>query len=253
VKTLQQILVQFLLFPHSSFSMIFQINDFLGNKLAETFIFERLIQLFKQFRIYYFLCFIAIAVGLIAVAFLKKGEFVLYLNSLHTDSLNEVFIVITKLGEWIGGILIGASILLFAKTKHFVVFLVAVLISSLSSQLLKREVYPQEKRPSYVFEDLKEIENFKRHIYYTFPSGHTTASFTFYTAFVFAFRRKRIQVLAFTVATLVGLSRIYLGQHYLYDVVAGAVLGLIITSICNYFIVRYLQDKERLNKTLFPL
>jgi len=57
---------------------------------------------------------------------------------------------------------------------------------------------------------------------HSFPSGHATSSFAAATVLAFAVRRRWP---AFTLATLVAFSRIYVGVHYPLDVVSGALLG----------------------------
>jgi undecaprenyl-diphosphatase len=59
---------------------------------------------------------------------------------------------------------------------------------------------------------------------YSFPSGHTATAFA--TATVIGLLHPRLRLPAFGLATLVGLSRIYLGVHFLFDVLAGAALGI---------------------------
>lgn len=59
---------------------------------------------------------------------------------------------------------------------------------------------------------------------YSFPSGHTLHLFIFAT--VLMFFDKRIGIPALILASLVGLSRIYLYVHFPTDVLAGAALGI---------------------------
>jgi undecaprenyl-diphosphatase len=75
---------------------------------------------------------------------------------------------------------------------------------------------------------------------YGFPSGHTMGSTLFYGALaVFAahsVRTWRWRVLVFWIAALavalIGLSRIYLGAHYLTDVVGAIAVGLAWQAFC---------------------
>jgi undecaprenyl-diphosphatase len=68
---------------------------------------------------------------------------------------------------------------------------------------------------------------------YSFPSGHTMNSAVFYVALaliIWSIFGRRIGVASMTVAVIltigVGISRIYLGYHYLSDVVGGFAAGL---------------------------
>lgn len=60
---------------------------------------------------------------------------------------------------------------------------------------------------------------------YSFPSGHTTAAFSLAVSYMVVFQYLCVPL--FSCALLVGISRIYLGQHYPSDVLAGSALGTI--------------------------
>ncbi len=62
--------------------------------------------------------------------------------------------------------------------------------------------------------------------YSSFPSGHTTVAFAAATVFALEYKdRPVIPVIAYTSATLIGLSRIMENKHWTTDVFVGAVLG----------------------------
>lgn len=60
----------------------------------------------------------------------------------------------------------------------------------------------------------------------SFPSGHATTAFA--AAVAVAVLMPRFRVAAVALAFVVALSRVYLGVHFVLDVLAGAVLGTLI-------------------------
>jgi membrane-associated phospholipid phosphatase len=60
----------------------------------------------------------------------------------------------------------------------------------------------------------------------SFPSGHTVGAFALAGVVLFASRSWPLRVIAFALATAVGLSRILAFRHWTSDVTASAVLGL---------------------------
>jgi undecaprenyl-diphosphatase len=61
---------------------------------------------------------------------------------------------------------------------------------------------------------------------YSFPSGHATVSFACATVLALAVPRLRWPL--FALAALISFSRVYVGVHYPFDVLAGALLGVAI-------------------------
>lgn len=82
---------------------------------------------------------------------------------------------------------------------------------------------------------------------YSFPSGHTAASFA---VGVLLFRKlpKRYGIPALVLAALIGFSRLYLGVHYPSDVLAGALLGTGISYAAEVF---WLAAEEIVKKHRF--
>ncbi|MEK6932483.1 MAG: phosphatase PAP2 family protein [Nanoarchaeota archaeon] len=76
----------------------------------------------------------------------------------------------------------------------------------------------------------------------SFPSGHATAMFT-----VLNFMDK-MKYLWIFFGIIVILSRVYLGVHYLSDVIFGMLLGLLIGDLTNYIVKNYkLLNKFKLS------
>jgi len=64
---------------------------------------------------------------------------------------------------------------------------------------------------------------------HSFPSGHTATSFA--CAAVLASLAPRLRVPCFVLAVLIAFSRLYNGDHFPLDVLAGAVLGLLVGAV----------------------
>jgi membrane-associated phospholipid phosphatase len=74
-------------------------------------------------------------------------------------------------------------------------------------------------------------------VYSSFPSGHTTVAFAAATVFASEYKNiKWVPIVAYSAATLIGLSRITENQHWATDVVAGAAIGYLagINVVNNY-------------------
>lgn len=83
-----------------------------------------------------------------------------------------------------------------------------------------------EKEPTFrgPFAVLKDANGKKTNS--SFPSGHTTVAFAAATVYALEYGNKPwVPVLAYTAASLTGLSRITENKHWISDVVAGAALG----------------------------
>lgn len=97
---------------------------------------------------------------------------------------------------------------------------VALLINQLIGHLHFRD------RP-FVFHDVNLLLD--RSTDPSFPSDHTT--FVFGIAWLLLFQNRRIGALAIGLATLVGISRVFVGTHYPFDVIGGATVGLITSLV----------------------
>jgi len=64
---------------------------------------------------------------------------------------------------------------------------------------------------------------------FSFPSAHAATAFA--AATVLTFFNKKHRWFYYTIAVLISYSRIYLGCHYFFDVVAGALLGYLISIL----------------------
>jgi len=92
--------------------------------------------------------------------------------------------------------------------------------------------------------------------YVSFPSGHTTVIFAAATVFAMEYRSQRIiPIIAYSAATLVGLSRITENQHWASDVIAGAALGFLCGRqvVNNYHRYAKIQNEKAKKKATLSL
>ncbi|GAB4132682.1 MAG: hypothetical protein Fur0041_04220 [Bacteroidia bacterium] len=177
----------------------------------------------------------------VVLLFSEKQHIHLFLNSYYSGVGDVLMPVLTDLGD---GITITVLVLLlFARDRKFALSTgIACLVSGLITQLLKHTFFSGEPRPKLYFIEqtgsdaaLRYVPGIENHLFDSFPSGHTTIAFAFFFALSFLFKKKYWQVIFFFLAFLIGYSRIYLSQHFLSDVAAGSVIGMIISLLTLYF------------------
>lgn len=169
-----------------------------------------------------------IALFLVLSAFITKGSEVLWLNGLHNSALDFFFRNITYLGE---GILLAPLIIitLFVKFRYTMIGLLTAVLDAGIVSLFKRLLLYGLPRPRQVLDEslLHFVPGVEVHYINSFPSGHTATMFSL-TLVVSLMIRKGSATLALAgLAVLVGASRIYLAQHFLIDVAAGAAMGFV--------------------------
>ncbi len=218
--------------------------------------------LFKQNAIFIALSLmLLVALGL-ALLLIPKGELHLLLCDRHTPARDIFYRYYTQVAEWFPYV-VCVALLLFSRIGNGVFASSAMILSALSTQLLKHIV--NAPRPvtwfTLVMPDtqLPLVDGVRMNHWFSFPSGHTTSFFAL--AFVVCILltshpritrlpRILVQLLLFMAAALGGYSRIYLSQHFALDVFAGILVGTLITVLCYAIFIRY-EDKKWYNYRLF--
>jgi membrane-associated phospholipid phosphatase len=190
---------------------------------------------YKTLFISYIMLLILSFVGLLMT---QKGDFVILLNAWHQPALDSVMVSVTKAGEYWGFFFVLIILLSFTKYRQVLSYLIACAIMLGLVSLFKHIVFSDFMRPAVVLEE--EHLHFVRGLYvnkkFSFPSGHTTAAFTYFFFFALTQKKTAIHLISLLAAVLIGGSRIYLAQHFLMDVVAGSMLGVLIAGSVYYFI-----------------
>ncbi len=185
--------------------------------------------------------FIALILLLLAAAIFNscfaKAEAFFLLNTYHPSWLDEFFKLITNFGDGLFNIVVVAVLLFFGKKKKATTVLLSYATSGLVAQGLKR-IFHMPRPKIFLEEAALHYPNFVEGVNLygsnSFPSGHTTSAFALATAIVLVYKKKRISFYALLFAVLIGYSRIYLAQHFLQDVLLGAIIGTIFALISYY-------------------
>ncbi|MBP9706221.1 MAG: phosphatase PAP2 family protein [Oligoflexales bacterium] len=153
--------------------------------------------------------------------------------------LDEFMLLISSNYFWIFLFLI-MFIVFFIKKRFYPlkILVLALLAMSLSDLFAYRILKPlaERKRPCHSLEDLRLVSE-RCGGEYGFPSNHAANGFAAAVFVSLNMRRKRIfglPTLFIGAAFLVGLSRVYLGVHYPFDVLFGFVVGSVVAVIANF-------------------
>tara|TARA_B100000497_G_scaffold66464_1_gene75106 strand:+ start:456 stop:1076 length:621 start_codon:yes stop_codon:yes gene_type:complete len=143
--------------------------------------------------------------------------------------------VVTSWGEAHLFAIVIIAVVLQKRYLMAMEFLTAGIVSSIVVQSLKRMVFPPSPRPMAVIKWSETLlpEGLEVPLQFAFPSGHTTTAFVFFTLLALHFKKISVQILAAIAVIGVGLSRVYLMAHWIPDVMAGAVLGMILALLVN--------------------
>jgi membrane-associated phospholipid phosphatase len=166
--------------------------------------------------------------GVLLVSIVPRLELHVWMNSGHTPSLNNLFRMLTMLGNgWFA--VIFSILFIFVRFRYFFMLIGSFCVSGLLAQFLKRIVFPDFMRPAAFLDQMPGLElvpGIDLHHTLAFPSGHTTTAFAVLILAGFIINRKYAVYGLMFLACLAGISRVYLSQHFLLDVLGGSLLGV---------------------------
>ena len=151
-------------------------------------------------------------------------------NQFRTPFGDFVMPLISKLGN--GGIIwlvLSGLLCVFPKyRKAGVTMLTALALDVLLCNVMLKPLVGR-MRPFTVNTGMELLINAPKD--FSFPSGHTAASFA--AAFALLFVKNKLWIPSMILASLIAFSRLYLYVHYPTDVLAGILLGLIVSVAAN--------------------
>jgi membrane-associated phospholipid phosphatase len=194
-------------------------------------------------RLFFGLWLLFFAVGLFFLLTLGKAASFVDLNAYHRTTLDTIFIWVTFLGNGVFSIVVFVIFLLQRRWSHASQVMLAFLLSALIAQILKNLF--SMPRPKQFFAPGQYhyfIEGVTGLGFASFPSGHTTSVFALATLLAIFTKNRKAKIAFLLTGIAVGYSRIYLGQHFLGDVLMGSCIGTLTAVLVHWLFVERLRS-----------
>jgi membrane-associated phospholipid phosphatase len=173
---------------------------------------------------------------LISSYYIGKSQFFLLLNGDAGHIADIFFAAVTWGGDGVMWVPVCLIIFFVLKKRDLIPLLAsAIIFSTFFSHLFKDFILPNEPRPMRAITDgsyIHTVPGVQIDYLSSFPSGHTTTVFCFYLLFCLLIKKNWWLVAGLVFALLVGYSRVYLAEHFPFDVAGGmiaAILSVIIS------------------------
>ncbi len=167
------------------------------------------------------------------------------LSAFRDPDLVQFFTVVTAFGYWkvIATLGIAVSILMWLlKRPHYLPGLWLTVIGNQLTVTLLKHTFARPRPEMAVFAESS----------FSFPSGHSAASAAFFGFLTYVLIRERVGpivvsfLVGMTLIFLIGLSRIYLVEHYLSDVLNGYLVGTL-WALLGIWLAEWLRTRRDLN------
>lgn len=165
------------------------------------------------------------------------------LQSIHTPFLDWLMVFFTTIGDYgMIWILLAIILVILPKTRRMgFALMIALLLDVLVSNIWMKQ-FVARLRPCEVNPNVPLLV--QRPLDFSFPSGHTAASFT--ASYTLLGMKSRLGLPALVVSVLIAFSRLYLYVHYPTDILAGMLvgfcLGFFVSALFNMQAATYAKD-----------
>ncbi len=181
------------------------------------------------------------------------------INHSNTTFLDNFMWLASKTQAWIPLFALLLVLLVRNKNKRewFAIIVVITLVFVFCDQFSSSVCKPifTRLRPTHhpdFAEEVRTLFNY-RGGKYGFISSHASNAFGFATISALLFKKRCYTIAIFTIAFIISYSRVYLGVHFISDVVTGALSGVVIGSLMYQAYKLYVvRTKEGTRRILTP-
>ncbi|MBD3858541.1 phosphatase PAP2 family protein [Bacillus sp. 28A-2] len=164
------------------------------------------------------------------------NQIILWFESIRLPFVNDVMLAVTDLGIsalLVPIMLIFSVVLVVYKRYHSIILLFLLYLTEKTINHELKGLFARE-RPAF--------DRLVSETYYSFPSGHSMNAATIYPFIAYLLvemipwlkeRQKIVYLITGLGVLLIGISRMYIGVHYLTDVAGGFAIGLALFLICK--------------------
>ncbi len=205
-----------------------------------------------------------LGLGMALTLMVPYGDEILFFNDFRREPFNSIFKFLSWCGETWVWIVIGLAALFWRYRFTLLIAMTGLIIPLV---FIVKDQVGTDRHITYFREvgrinDVVTVPGEALNTGQTsFPSGHTMSAFGLFSILALIAGRqskKRVLLLA-VLAISVGLSRIFLVQHFLVDVLGGALLGMVVSGFVwwvndrQYFQqMTWLDGKIRLRRSRSP-
>jgi undecaprenyl-diphosphatase len=185
----------------------------------------------------------AIGIALTALVWLTLDRpLMAWAEGVQSDFIEDVIRLLNRLGGGMNPVLVVAFFFIAGiayRERRWVSYALAMAMAGLGAGLLAQIVkhLVGRARPELWLGPMHYAPGSST----SFPSGHTVGAFALAGVLMFGARSTTLRVIAFILASGVGLSRVLAFRHWPSDVTASAVIGLVIAWVVAEAVVRRVE------------
>ncbi len=165
------------------------------------------------------------------------------INSSGSISYDNFMIFISEKTVWIPLYLLILFFLFRKYNKSLIKIIISIValifIADFGSVKLFKEVF-ERQRPCHFLENVRVVNGCGGA--YGFVSSHAANTFAIAFYIFYMLRKKIFLIFLFSWASLIGISRIYLGVHYPLDIIGGIIWGYIASFIVYFCLKRFSSE-----------